>query len=235
MNTKKVLNTKTEDLGERTIRFCISSEVVDRDGDTLIAKGCDFTNFEKNKVFLPFHNSRDFPLGKVINCWVEEKSVFADVYFPTIEELTTDKNNVSEKAKLVDFTYCCYKNGMLNAVSVGFIPKEYDQNKETGGYIISKWELLEFSAVCVPANQDAIATARKDFNNDVSFLNVKKTYEELEKELEEKTIECAKLVKECKELNAKVEKELSDEINLDEINDDVNIENINNDFDLTDL
>lgn len=235
MNTEKLLNVKTEEIGERTIRFIISSEVVDRDGDILIAKGCDFTNFNKNGVFCSFHNTREFPLGKVVNVFIDGNKVIGDVYFPTIDELTTDKENVSEKAKLVDFTYCCYKNGMLNAVSVGFIPKEYDQNKETGGYIISKWELLEFSAVCVPANQDAIATARKDFNNDVSFLNVKKTYEELEKELEEKTVECEKLVKECKELNEKVAKELQEEINLEEITNDVDIENINDEFDLTDL
>lgn len=230
MNTKKLLNAKTEEIGERTIRFVISSEVVDRDGDTLIAKGCDFTNYSKNPQFLGFHNSRDFPLGKVVNFWAEDKDVYADVYFPTIDELTTDKENVSEKAKLVDFTYCCYKNGMLNAVSVGFIPKDYDQDKETGGYIINKWELLEFSAVCVPANQDAIATARKDFNNDVSFLNVKKTYEELEKELAEKEEELKALIKHTKDLNTKIE----NEIDLEKI-DEVDIGEIDTDFELTDL
>lgn len=196
MNTKKLLNAKAEEIGERTIRFRISSEVVDRDGDTLIAKGCDFTNYAKNPQFLGFHNSRDFPLGKVVKFWAEEKEVYADVYFPTVEELSTDKDNVSEKAKLVDFTYCCYKNGMLNAVSVGFIPKDYDEDKETGGYIIKAWELLEFSAVCVPANQDAIATARKDFCGKTDFLNVKKTYEDLEKELAEKEKQIKDLLEE---------------------------------------
>lgn len=214
MNTKKILNTKTEDLGERTIRFCISSEVVDRDGDILIAKGCDFTNFEKNKVFLPFHNSRDFPLGKVTNYWVEEKSVYADVYFPTIEELSSDPNNASEKAKLVDFTYHCYKTGMLNAVSVGFIAKEFTPNKETGGSIINKWELLEFSAVCVPANQDAIAQARKSFGE-----------EEAEKLFHEKTLdELTEELKVCRKELADCRKKLEDDFNLSDIKTEVEID-----------
>jgi seryl-tRNA synthetase len=53
---------------------------------------------------------------------------------------------------------------MLNAVSVGFIPLEWTENKD--GYDITKWELLEFSAVAVPANQDAIAEAVKSFGNE---------------------------------------------------------------------
>jgi hypothetical protein len=53
---------------------------------------------------------------------------------------------------------------MLNAVSVGFIPIEWTETKD--GYDITKWELLEFSAVAVPANQDAIAEAVKSFGDE---------------------------------------------------------------------
>lgn len=161
---KKDVSIITEDLGDRSVQFTISKEVVDRDGDILRASGCDFTNYMKNPVFLSFHNSREFPLGKVTKFWVEGNSVKAIVYFPTLEELSTDPNNVSEKARLVDFCYCCYKTGMLNAVSVGFIPLEWTETKD--GYDITKWELLEFSAVAVPANQDAIAEAVKSFGED---------------------------------------------------------------------
>ena len=151
---------ETKDLGDRMVQFTISKEVVDRDGDILRAGGVDFTNYMKNPVFLSFHNSREFPLGKVTKFWVEGNAVKAIVYFPKIEELS----QASEKAKLVDFTYHCYKTGMLNAVSVGFIPIEWTETKD--GYDISKWELLEFSAVAVPANQDAIAEAVKSFGDE---------------------------------------------------------------------
>ena len=163
-NNKKDLSTFTEDMGNRTVRFTISKEVVDRDGDILRASGVDFTNYMKNPVFLSFHNSREFPLGKVTRFWVEGNSVKADVYFPTIEELSTNPEQASEKAKLVDFCYRCYKTGMLNAVSVGFIPLEWTESET--GFDILKWELLEFSAVAVPANQDAIAEAVKSFGDE---------------------------------------------------------------------
>ena len=162
--SKKDISVSTEDIGERSVLFTISKEVVDRDGDILRASGVDFSNYMKNPVFLSFHNSREFPLGKVTKFWVEGNEVKAIVYFPTLEELSTDPNNVSEKARLVDFCYCCYKTGMLNAVSVGFIPLEWTETKD--GYDITKWELLEFSAVAVPANQDAIAEAVKSFGED---------------------------------------------------------------------
>lgn len=162
--SKKDISVSTEDIGERSVLFTISKEVVDRDGDILRASGVDFSNYMKNPVFLSFHNSREFPLGKVTKFWVEGNEVKAIVYFPTLEELSTDPNNASEKAKLVDFTYHCYKTGMLNAVSVGFIPVEWIETDN--GYDILKWELLEFSAVAVPANQDAIAQAVKSFGND---------------------------------------------------------------------
>ena len=166
---KKDVSIITEDLGDRSVQFTISKEVVDRDGDILRASGVDFTNYMKNPVFLSFHNSREFPLGKVTKFWVEGNTVKAIVYFPTLEELSTNPEQASEKAKLVDFTYHCYKTGMLNAVSVGFIPIDWTERIENGKWVgndITKWELLEFSAVAVPANQDAIAEAVKSFGDD---------------------------------------------------------------------
>lgn len=220
MTKKKILNTKAEEIGERTIRFKISSEVVDRDGDILFADGCDFSNFAKNPQFLGFHNSHDFPLGIPKNWKVENKEVFCDVYFPKIEELCTDTDNVSEKAKLVDFTYHCYKTGMLNAVSVGFIIKDCKPNKETGGLFVNSWELLEFSAVAVPANQDAIAQARKDFGSEKAgeMLTVEKTVADLENEL----AECRKELENCLAIIQKEKEEdvliLDDEFDLESLN-----------------
>ena len=171
----KEISIRTEDLGERRVLFVISKEVVDRDGDILRANGIVLTNYNKNPVFLSFHNSREFPLGKTEKVWVEGDEVKAIVYFPTVEELSTNPEQASEKAKLVDFAYCCYKTGMLNAVSVGFIPLEWIETDN--GYDILKWELLEFSAVAVPANQDAIAQAVKSFGNDFakSFITEEKS------------------------------------------------------------
>lgn len=188
---KGIFKTKAEEMGERTVRFKISSEVVDRDGDILIAKGCDFTNFAKNPQFLAFHNYREYPLGIPKNWGVEGDAVYCDVYFPTLKELSTDEEQASEKAKLVDFTYHCYKTGMLNAVSVGFIPKDASPLKD-GGREITEWELLEFSAVSVPANQDALAQAVKSFgineNDLVDPIERIKSLEEKIKGIEDDTV-----------------------------------------------
>ena len=194
-----------DEIGERTVRFTISKTVEDRDGDVIHADGVDFTNYMKNPVFCSFHNTREFPLGKVTKFWVEGDEVKADVYFPTLEELSTNPEQASEKAKLVDFTYHCYKTGMLNAVSVGFIPLEWTENQR--GYDITKWELLEFSAVAVPANQDAIAEAVKSFGDDFAkgFVSVK-----LEKGLEEKISDCEETLKECRKTLDECERLLKD-------------------------
>ena len=206
---KGIFSTKAEELDERTVRFKISSEVVDRDGDILVAKGCDFSNFKKNPQFLGFHNQHDFPLGKPKNWGVEGNSVYCDVYFPTLEELSSDPASASEKAKLVDFCYHCYKTGMLNAVSVGFIAKEYEEIIDKAGYVtgfkILEWELLEFSAVAVPANQDAIAQAVKSFGEE--GRDIVDPLERI-KDCERQIAQCQKEIKEQTEKMQAVKNEL---------------------------
>lgn len=218
---KRDVSIITEDLGDRSVQFTISKEVVDRDGDILRASGVDFTNYMKNPVFLSFHNSREFPLGKVTKFWVEGNSVKAIVYFPPIEELSTNPEQASEKAKLVDFTYHCYKTGMLNAVSVGFIPLEWVENEN--GYDIQKWELLEFSAVAVPANQDAIAEAVKSFGKDFAkdFVTEEKSGRKISAQTREilnkikacgdELEKCQKTIKACGEELRKALAELDDD------------------------
>lgn len=198
--TTKILSTKAKEIGERTIRFLISNEVTDRDGDNLIANGCDFSNYLKNPVFLPFHHADRFPLGKVVSIFIENNAVYADVYFPTVAELTTDPANASENAKLVDFTYHCYKTGMLNAVSVGFIIKKAEPNDKTDGLKVLEWELLEFSAVAIPANQEALAQAVKSFGFDKAnkyFKSIKGVDNMDNTENPETTDEIKTLLKEC--------------------------------------
>ncbi len=236
---KKDVSIITEDLGDRSVQFTISKEVVDRDGDILRANGVDFSNYMKNPVFLSFHNSREFPLGKVTKFWVEGNAVKAIVYFPPIEELSTNPEQASEKAKLVDFTYHCYKTGMLNAVSVGFIPLEWIETEN--GFDILKWELLEFSAVAVPANQDAIAEAVKSFGDDFvkTFIvkdgrrisaSTRKVLDAIKScgdEIEKCRNDLKKIVSTMNELLAElddVEEEVGDTVELPESEDDKSFE-----------
>ena len=49
-----------------------------------------------------------------------EKKLSFKLYFPTIEELSSNPKIPSEHALFVDTIYNMYKNGFLNASSVGF-------------------------------------------------------------------------------------------------------------------
>ena len=245
---RKELPVETLDLGERRVQFTISREVVDRDGDILRASGVDLTNYYKNMVFLSFHNTRDFPLGKTEKVWVEGDRVKAIVYFPTVEELSTNPEQASEKAKLVDFCFHCYKTGMLNAVSVGFIPLEWTETKD--GYDITKWELLEFSAVAVPANQDAIAEAVKSFGDEFAkgFITEEKSGKRISaatKEILVKIKACGDEIEKCRGTLKGIVKtmnELLEELDdaEDELTDEEPEENPENDdskksFDLSEI
>ena len=210
-SVKKDLPIEIKDLGERSVQFTISKEVEDRDGDILRAGGVSFTNYMKNPVFLAFHNMHDYPLGKVTKFWVEGNAVKAIVYFPTVEELATNPEQASEKAKIVDFVYNCYKMGMLNAVSVGFIPLEWTETKN--GYDITKWELLEFSAVAVPANQDAIAEAVKSFGDDFAKSFITKSGRRISAETKEilnKIKACGDRIEKCRDTLKEITKEMNE-------------------------
>jgi hypothetical protein len=66
-----------------------------------------------------------------------------------------------------------WQQGVLNATSVGFIPKETEPMPGGRGYQFVKSELLEFSIVAVPANAEAVRQLkglglwRKDMPDDV--------------------------------------------------------------------
>lgn len=156
---------------ETAYRFLASTSSVDRQGDSIDQSGWELKNFFNNPVLLWAHRYDELPLGKIIDIQITPKGLEADVEFAS-----EDANPKAQQVKkLVDY-------GILNAVSVGFIPKERNGN------IITRAELLEISIVPVPANQDALALAYKDMD-----LTIKKDIEDVlstatvEDEAEEKS------------------------------------------------
>jgi HK97 family phage prohead protease len=146
--TPKVKNINVED---RTVKFVGTRETKDRTGDVIEVNGWELDNFNKNPVFLWDHNSSIPPIGKVLSVIKENMSLVFTVQFAS--------KNVSEFA---DSIFESFKEGFLNAVSVGFLPKEFDliRNAETDeitGFRFTRQELLELSAVSIPAHQDALA------------------------------------------------------------------------------
>ena len=176
----KVAAFKVSDIDseERTVTAVISSDAIDRDDEVLLPKGADIEQFQKNPVVLWSHNSHLPPIGKAL--WIERKGkkIIAKVKFAETE--------------LAEEVWQLFKGGFLKAFSVGFQPKspgrvptpaEIKKRPELASVrrIFDDWEMLEFSAVAVPANPEALATAIKSGQ----FTDIAKDFEQLCKEYNE--------------------------------------------------
>jgi len=181
----------------REITFVVSDESPDRDGDVIEASGWDFTDFMRNALFMGFHDYEDFSYGKFTRIEKDLRSnprrVLGTVKFPTIQELCPS-GEVSEHAKNVDMMYHMYKNGYLNAVSVGCIYKAAEPRKDypegtpdyARGRRVTQASLLEVSAVPIPANANALVLMSADNAMDKKLVEyVTKSFHESEKPKEE--------------------------------------------------
>lgn len=146
--------------GERSLTFTASTERVARDGDIIEVAGWDTKAFMSNPVFLWAHDNRTPPIGRVtktrkVRTKGEERRLEIDVDFAG-----SDQNH-----ELADTVYRLYRDGFMNAVSVGFSVKGHrspddDERGKLGlgpfGHVITAAELLEVSAVPVPADPGAV-------------------------------------------------------------------------------
>lgn len=161
-------------IGERQIRVIVSTGDVDREGDIIEPTGIDFTAYRKNPVVLYMHD-HDEPIARCVEIGVVNGRVEALVQFPDM--------GAAEKS---DEVYNLIKAGVLNAVSIGFIPLEwsYINDKDPwAGRRFTKCECLEFSVVSVPANANALIVER-------TVGSVNKDDDEQELPIEEKPDVC---------------------------------------------
>jgi len=134
----KSLEAITE-IVEGKMTVIASTETADRMGDSLKVADWDFKAFKKNPVLQAGHDYRpQFTIGVAKNIRVEGKKVLFEPEFHNITALAREIKEMFEQ-------------GMLKAWSVGFIP-----GREKG----EKNELLEVSAVAVPANSEALVMAK---------------------------------------------------------------------------
>lgn len=130
-----------EKVGERELEFIATKPSDDREGDTIEPLGMDVEPFKKNPVYLWSHNRGMLPIGRVTKIETGEGGILANVKF--------------KEDKFSEQVFQDYLNGFLNAVSVGFKPKNMEE-KENGGIRFLTTELLELSAVTVPAHREAL-------------------------------------------------------------------------------
>src|SRR5206468_585198 len=109
--------------------------------------------YRRNPVFQNAHQYGDiiFTLGRALTTEVRAGKLFQRVTFAT---------DVNPMAKIA---YGLYRGKFLNAVSVGFIPLRWENGGPDTAFSrrYLEQELLEVSAVAIPANPHALALGLK--------------------------------------------------------------------------
>jgi hypothetical protein len=144
--------------------FISSDETLDRCDEVIVPTGWKLDSYQRNPVFQNAHQYGDviFTLGRALitevrpSLGVQSSSSARSYLFQRIQ-FAVDINPMARIA------YGLYKGKFLNAVSVGFIPLRWENGTESAGFSRKylEQELLEVSAVAIPANPNALALGLK--------------------------------------------------------------------------
>jgi HK97 family phage prohead protease len=156
---------RASDDGGRVITYVASDETPDRMGDVIKVSGWDLASYKRNPVVLWGHDSTNTPpIGRAVNVRRGKDARGNAALMASIEFAP------AEAYEFAETVYQLSRGGFLNAVSVGFMPKEVKEISEQEkaalgmpayGVMYSKASLLEISVVSVPANPSALATGAK--------------------------------------------------------------------------
>ena len=122
--------------------FVASEESVDRVGDQILSEGWELDNFKHNPVFMFCHDYTLAPIGTIPKVWVEGKQLLNLVKW-------------DEEDEFARFLKGKYTRKIMRGESVGFRPIEFEHMSD--GIRFKKQELLEISAVPIPAHPGALA------------------------------------------------------------------------------
>jgi len=144
-----------------TLDFIASTATLDRYHEVIEPAGWQLDSYRSNPVFQNAHNYGDilFTLGKALS--TEVRNVDGGQALCQRIQFATEVNPVARIA------YGLYRGGFLNAVSVGFIPLRWEDGGASSASGVAprrrylEQELLEVSAVAIPANPDALALGVK--------------------------------------------------------------------------
>lgn len=155
--TRKSASVQTKQVEDRQVRVIISTANEDRMGDIVVQEGIDLTAYMQNPVVLMSHNW-DMPIARALSVEQEGNQLVALVQFPPAGQLAAS-----------DTVYAQIKNGLINAASIGFMPKEWTI-EDDGAFRFLESELYEFSFVAVPANREALILERAAKRPDGSIV-----------------------------------------------------------------
>lgn len=160
------ISIKSIDKENFTLTMVASTQDIDRHGDVVLQSGWDLKPFNENPVILNSHNYGD--VGEVI-ARATRTEIVGKGKRAKLEQDWLFAVKENPKAKIA---FDLYAGGFLTASSVGFIPKKFKQNGDgsTDWFTIEEAELLEVSAVSVPANARALAKSK---GIDIDMLELK--------------------------------------------------------------
>lgn len=134
----------------RTVQFILSTDDLDRVGDSIDQSGWDLKNYKKNPVVLWSHDNRQPPIGRMAKIGVVDGDLVGSVEFAT-----------GEQNPFADTIFKLVEGGFINAGSVGFKILRYEirEDKNSWGIDIKEQELFEYSICGVPCNPAALRKA----------------------------------------------------------------------------
>lgn len=153
----------SDNLPHGTIEAIIATEGLDRHNEHMSVKGIE-TPRKNYKAYYnhSYYGAKDLPIG-------------------IIEKLTKTGGQLIGRIKLAvneypfaEQVYKLIQGGYLDSMSIGFIPKEWDENSQTW----TRSEFVEASIVAEPANVEALVTGKGLAREDADkFLELQKEFE----------------------------------------------------------
>lgn len=160
---RKALTAQISGSTAKGFTAVITAETLDRDGEVLIPSGMNSKEFEQNPVLFWNHDYA-LPVGKSLGLKRRERDIVGEFTFAVRPDGYSGEFFPEVAAALVG-------QGIVNAVSVGYIPEaggvrkatDLDRKKygEEVTTIYNRWKLLEISLAPLQANPDALITAVK--------------------------------------------------------------------------
>ncbi len=153
----EIVDKTGEEMEPRTVVAKISTSAVDLDGEVLLPKGIVLDQYINNPVVYYGHDHSEPPVGK--NLWIKAagKNVVAKTQFAN----TVFGNDL----------HGLYQERIMRGFSVAFPMRDAEWHEPTEKEIVrnpawakakriyTKWTLMEYSAVGLPANPEALAMA----------------------------------------------------------------------------
>lgn len=146
---------------DATLRYIITTDDEDRDGDVVRPMGAQLHNYSQNPLVFFGHQEKPIPIGV---CRSEDGRILVSPE----ESRVTAGIRFDREDPDADFIYGKCKRKILNATSIAFVPveawrrgdvrkaRQHGEGQAEPGWYFNLWDMTELSIVGVPSNPKAI-------------------------------------------------------------------------------